>query len=334
MRLLKSEHMTAMTLLSLLLVVIVALLSHFAAPLVDECEVLRVVFHSMNGPETWHFQRGWSESPSASSCCLWHGVTCDAPGQHVTSLELDGNGLRGPVPQEIGSLSRLRLLDLSSNEITEVPSSLANLKELRMLLLCFNNISAVHDEWGTLERLEHMLIMGNQIERLPAAWATLHRLTILFAENNRIRELPEEWGDSMLELLSVDVAHNKIERLPPRWSNLGSIVTFRGDDNQVTELPAEWSKMVNLRNLQMSNNLLTSLPREFSTMTKLSSVLVNGNKQLATIPDEWAAIPSLSLIGLEGCGVREVPEAFRAVMQATMSPDGGSVLVMGRLWKA
>ena len=47
---------------------------------------------------------------------------------------LQGNGITGEIPKELGNLSNLTNLDLENNRLTgEIPSTLGNLKKLQFL---------------------------------------------------------------------------------------------------------------------------------------------------------------------------------------------------------
>ena len=70
-----------------------------------------------------------------SRCPRGHGVTVDGSGR-VTKLELENNGLSGPLPAVLGDLSELEQLDLRDNDLSgALPSELANLTNLTSLLL-------------------------------------------------------------------------------------------------------------------------------------------------------------------------------------------------------
>lgn len=48
--------------------------------------------------------------------------------------QLQGNGITGMIPEELGNLSSLTMLDLENNNLTgEIPSSLGNLRRLTFL---------------------------------------------------------------------------------------------------------------------------------------------------------------------------------------------------------
>merc|ERR1719235_417246 len=65
---------------------------------------------------------GWNTSSehgcNTDTChCSWYGVTCDNTGL-VVRLELQANGLAGTLPDSIGGLIHLQVLDLGNNTIS------------------------------------------------------------------------------------------------------------------------------------------------------------------------------------------------------------------------
>ena len=69
------------------------------------------------------------------SACLYEGVVCDEQQQHVVEIRFPHRGLTGTIPDSLGLLSFLRVLDLSHNKLTGfLPSGLrfAPLETLRV----------------------------------------------------------------------------------------------------------------------------------------------------------------------------------------------------------
>ena len=54
----------------------------------------------------------WS---TKSSYCNWYGISCNAPQQRVSVINLSSMGLEGTIAPQVGNLSFLVSLDLSNN---------------------------------------------------------------------------------------------------------------------------------------------------------------------------------------------------------------------------
>ncbi|RVW68598.1 putative LRR receptor-like serine/threonine-protein kinase [Vitis vinifera] len=54
----------------------------------------------------------WS---TKSSYCNWYGISCNAPQQRVSAINLSNMGLEGTIAPQVGNLSFLVSLDLSNN---------------------------------------------------------------------------------------------------------------------------------------------------------------------------------------------------------------------------
>ena len=97
-------------------------------------EALMAVFGATGG-DAWFNSYGWDTELPLNR---WHGVSTDDSGR-VTEIDFGGafgNGLTGTLPEELGDLSELVLLDLSKNDLSgSLPTSvtrLTGLSELRL----------------------------------------------------------------------------------------------------------------------------------------------------------------------------------------------------------
>ena len=89
-----------------------------------ECSGLESLYYATDGLN-WLEQSSWL---STSLPCEWPGVGCD--GGRVTSLLLPENNLSGPLPEAIGGLANLDVLDLSGNNLEgALPPSIAVFEE-------------------------------------------------------------------------------------------------------------------------------------------------------------------------------------------------------------
>lgn len=84
-----------------------------------------------------------SWSPNATDPCkaFFEGIACNEHG-HVVNISLQGRGLSGQIPPQIGLLKTLTGLYLHFNRLHGVvPSELAHLTDLSDLYLNVNNLS-------------------------------------------------------------------------------------------------------------------------------------------------------------------------------------------------
>ena len=68
----------------------------------------------------------------------------------LTSLNVSNNKLEGSVQGEIRFLTKLKILDLSDNEMTGVPAEIGQLKYLEILDLSNNKLTGLPNELGNL----------------------------------------------------------------------------------------------------------------------------------------------------------------------------------------
>ena len=103
---------------------------------VAERVVLDALYNATGG-RNWSHQRDWLSGEPIGD---WYGVTTDSDGR-VTDLHLYRNQLTGEIPAELGELTNLRLLSLSSNQLTgEIPAELGSLPSLESLYLSGNQL--------------------------------------------------------------------------------------------------------------------------------------------------------------------------------------------------
>ncbi|CAN0462948.1 unnamed protein product, partial [Ectocarpus sp. 12 AP-2014] len=146
-------------------------------------------------------------------------------------LTVSNNGLAS-LPESLGGLRSVKLLDLSRNGIETVPKNgLARLGALTSLDLRENKLTEVPPlpEGG---RLAQVFLGFNLLTSLDGAalLSVSAGLTELHVQSNRIGQLPEEIG-SLAPLKTLDVSNNDLGELPAALGYLPHLHRLAVDGN-------------------------------------------------------------------------------------------------------
>lgn len=128
---------------------------------------------------------------------------------NLTMLTISGCGLTGDISSSIINLNKLRLLDVSDNQLTTVPITIGNLKELQVLNLSKNRIKTLPPTIVGLGQLTDLYVSRNLLTELPDILANLNNLTLIEADNNLITAIGQ---DAIMapNLKSLSLQNNKI----------------------------------------------------------------------------------------------------------------------------
>jgi hypothetical protein len=260
----------------------------------DDCLALVSLFEATNpdydpaNPDpddaTWLVHTGWDETQHP---CLWYGVTCK--NGRVDKLELSNNNLKlngGQIPNNIGDLNAMTVLDLSYNELdnNRLRASLGDLVALEILDLSFNNIGSpggVDDipvELGLLVNLRHLNLSHNELNG----------------------SIPSELGD-LLNLEDLDLSHNDLSgSVPADLGDLHELVwfdlSFNGLDGSIS---GNLGRMEKLEYFDVSNNLFTdSIPTQLGDLNKLMVLDMSNNGFTGEIPNKLKKLKKLVVLNL------------------------------------
>jgi len=109
------------------------------------------------------------------------------------------------LPDSIGKLANLDILDLSYNQLTILPDSIGKLTNLTELYLWRNQLTTLPDSIGKLTNLSNLDLSDNQLTTLPATIGKLTKLTNLGLKNNALKSPPpgivEQGTEAVLKYL-------------------------------------------------------------------------------------------------------------------------------------
>jgi len=247
--------------------------------------------------------------------CDWLGITCNDKGE-VIQLELNQSSfvLMGGVPAELGLLSRMTLLDLSSQKLkgSLPPMLYSGLTSLTHLHLRDNGFTAMDEGLALLTNLQSFDYGRNNLEgTLPVAalskWTNLRSFLVTDNSNltgNIWQECVQHWP--YLENIEVSATQlsGKLPEIAP-GSPLFKLKTLYASFSLLTgTLPdglALATDLVTLSIGELDGRGMTpkQLPTEYGRLTKLQTVsLQNANAVTGTIPTEIGLWTNLEVLNL------------------------------------
>lgn len=242
-----------------------------------------------NVPSSW----GKSNDPCGAK---WDGVSCDGNGR-VTSLNLFGMSMSGTLGDDIGSLTELRILDLSSNNLDgPLPAAIGKLLKLEYLALVgCGFIGPVPSELGNLSQLKFFALNSNKLTgSIPPSLGKLSNVTWLdLADNQLTGSLPmsRDNGTGLDQLVKAEHFHfnyNMLEGSVPE-SLFNSTMHLRHilfDRNNFTgPIPASIGGIPSLEVLRLNNNGFMGEVPPLNNLTKLQVLMLSNNKLSGQIPN-------------------------------------------------
>ncbi|XP_052154445.1 leucine-rich repeat receptor protein kinase HPCA1-like [Oryza glaberrima] len=267
---------------------------------------------------------------SNDPCVRWDGVICDR-NSRVTSLNLFGMNLKGTLSDDIGSLTELRILDLSSNKDLggTLPATIGKLVQLEILALIGCSFSGnVPKELGNLSQLNFLALNSNQFTGIiPPSLGKLSKVTWLdLADNQLIGPIPNsrDHGAGFDQLLKAQHFHlnqNKLQGSVPDYlfnssMELKHILFDR--NNFSGSIPASIGVLSKLEVLRLNDNAFTGQVPAMNNLTMLHVLMLSNNKLTGLMPN-LTGIGALENVDLSNNSFvpSEVPSWFSELPKLT-----------------
>lgn len=234
---------------------------------------------------------GWGTS---QHFCEWFGVSCDDSRIFVTRITLNDNGLIGTIPFEIngGAFPKLIMLDLSNNNLRgSIHSNIGSLTALKVLQLTKARLNTFmsRDLWVNMGNLIHIDLSHNLLTgSISTEFGTLSHLESFHLAHNYITgAIPTEIG-SLSKLTDLDLGYLLLEgQIPSEIGNLTAMKNIFLNNNSfvIGTIPTFISRLINLRRLDFSGCSLTgTIPVELGSLTLLNTLDLDSNQLSGSIP--------------------------------------------------
>eukprot|EP00884_Botryococcus_braunii_P017609 jgi/Botrbrau1/4531/Bobra.60_2s0020.1 len=262
---------------------------------------------------SWESCDQWESGNSS-----WPHIFCNHQ-RRVIALCLGGTGCNGPLPEQLGKLTYLAMLDLSNKgtsgtlhsnwtfltdpateNLLDPQQALARAEfaTLNLNLSRYELSGTVPAECCNLTQLEQVIRLRNIINgTLPAAWSQLAHLTYLRLSYNHLNgSLPSAWGN-LTELKALGLFENKLTGpLPRSWSGMRALMSVYLSNNSISgTLPSEWGNLTRLAELHLDLNRVSGpLPSTWGRgMSSVLGLHMSDNGLSGTLPSEWGNLTLL-----------------------------------------
>ncbi|ESQ54692.1 hypothetical protein EUTSA_v10025419mg [Eutrema salsugineum] len=182
---------------------------------------------------------------------------------NLWALDLHSNQLKS-LPNSIGCLSKLKILNVSGNYIQFLPKTIEDCKSLEELNANFNELTRLPDTLGfELTNLTKLSVNSNKLVLLPHSLGHMTSLRVLDARLNRIGSLPDDLENLVnLQVLNVSQNFQHLTVLPYSIGLLISLVELDVSYNGITVLPDSIGCLRRIQKLSVEGNPLVSPPFE------------------------------------------------------------------------
>ena len=185
--------------------------------------------------------------------------------KQLNFLEISNCPLVESLSSEIGGLLHLSTLTLTKTNLRRLPCELSSLSMLRHLNFSFNQLEELDAElFLHLPQLETLNLCNNQLKHLPNFSGEINRkVAIVNLSHNQLSTLPP-WTEELDNLSQLDLSGNQFEVFPDSIFHLPSLKILLFESNLLQEIPPQLSELTKLKGSSSSLSLSLSVRRTFS----------------------------------------------------------------------
>ncbi|OAY68181.1 LRR receptor-like serine/threonine-protein kinase EFR [Ananas comosus] len=219
--------------------------------------------------------------------------------------EDNDNHFTGPIPDQIGSLTRLRVLNSSSNLLQgTIPPNLSACVNLKAVDLSANTIlGTIPTTLWMLSKLQVLNLAQNQLTGpIPTSIGNLSSLNTLNLGTNTLSgPIPRELGHlKALEQLQLSI-NNLTGTVPSSLYNVSSLVLFALASNDLYgEVPSDigfWlPKLLVFHNC--FNQFTGTIPPSLHNRTKIQSIRMSHNHLVGSVPPGLDKLHDLTMYNI------------------------------------
>ncbi|RHY07550.1 hypothetical protein DYB36_002666 [Aphanomyces astaci] len=275
-----------------------------------------------------------------------NGASLVRAKDHLTVLDLRDNKLP-LLPDDVCQLHRLKTLDVSNNDLSDLPPGLGYLTHLHHILTDGNSmrgVNALDEEFDEFNKeptatdieVGYLLrdasasgtldLSDKKFSKVPLEFwprdSMVDKLQVLDLAKNGLALIPFDIG-LCVNLHTLVLDDNLLETLPSSIASLGLLHTLRLRKNNLAEAAFDHvlsqGTPLSCRELDVRNNALRFVPSGVVHLTSLQTLLLSYNAiaQLENI--DWSRLQSLYVLSISD---NKIPGEFGLMKLKTLAMNG------------
>ena len=198
-----------------------------------------------------------------------------ASAASLQELRLANNQIE-VLPEAIGQITALVVLDLKKNKLKALPNSFSKLSGLCNLNLDDNQFSVIPASFKNLVNLNELSVASNKLQLVEDdAFATMTKLTVLDLHQNQMKGVFNSVPESQ-KLDQLLLSFNHIDTLE-NLQRCKNLTVLDLHNNQFSKLSDHICELYHLKTLKISNNNLSDINPKVSLIDSLVRMSIEGN---------------------------------------------------------
>ncbi|XP_057953199.1 receptor protein kinase TMK1-like [Malania oleifera] len=225
----------------------------------------------------------------------WPHVFCS--GERVSQIQVQGLGLKGPLPQNFNQLSMLSNLGLQRNKFNGALPSFSGLSELQFAFLDFNEFDTIPFDFFQGLTSVRVLALDYNPFNATSGWSlpsdlekSVQLANFSCVQCNLIGPLPAFLGS--LPLVALKLSYNRLSGAIPAsfGQSLMQILWLNDQDGAEMTGPIDViASMTSLTQLWLQGNHFTgAIPGGIGALSSLQDLNLNGNQLVGLVPQSLA----------------------------------------------